>query len=330
MNYPESQLILDEIKKAKRILVNCHRSPDPDSVGSALSIYHALQLLGKSDIKIICPDEAPFNCKFLDNSEKIEKVDFSKFNFSEHDLFMIVDSGNWDQVTGKKNVLNSNIKKIVIDHHYTNSKFGDLNILDIEAGSTAAIIAKLVEDFNLSIDGVLATSLLTGIIADTLSFQTDVIGNSSLIIADRLIKAGADRNNVIFNLNRSKSLDEIHLIGYLLSNIKVEKEYGFAWVAVSKEISRKFPMSKDAKSSVAGSFIPAIESTDFGFVLEESDRYISVSFRTRQNFDVSKIAEELGGGGHKSAAAARLPDLNFTEAVEKVLNACRKYAIKKV
>lgn len=328
MNYPESQLILEEIKKANKILVNCHRSPDPDSVGSALSIYRLLQLLGKENIKIICPDDVPFNCKFLDYSEKIEKVNFDEFNFSEYELFIIADSGNWDQVTGKDNIINSNIKKIVIDHHYTNSKYGDINILDIDAGSSASVVNNLIEDLNIKIDKVMATSLLTGIIADTLSFQTDVIGDSSLIIADKLIKAGADRNNIIFNLNRSKSLDEIHLMGYLLSNIKVDKEFKFAWSAVSKVISREFPMSKEAKSSVSGSFIPAIQDTDFGFVLEETEKYTSVSFRSRNNFDVSKIAEELGGGGHKSAAAARIPNSTFEEAVEKVLIACRKYANK--
>lgn len=328
MNYSESQLILKEVKKAKRILINCHRSPDPDSIGSALSLYHVLQLLNKNDTTIICPDEVPYNCKFLADVEKIKKVNFDEFNFNSYDLFLITDSGNWDQVTGKENILNSNIKKIVIDHHYTNPKFGDINILDIEAGSTAAVIANMVEDLNINVDSILATSLLTGIIADTLSFQTDVIGNSSLIIADKLIRVGADRNNIIFNLNRSKSLDEIHLMGYLLSNIRVEKDYRFAWVVVSKEVSKEFPMSKEAKSSIAGSFIPAIENTDFGFVLEESNKYISVSFRTRQDFDVSKIAEELGGGGHKSAAAARIPNSTFEEAIEKVLNACRKYAKK--
>ncbi len=328
MNYKESSLILEEIKKAKRILVNCHRSPDPDSVGSALSIYHALQLVGKEDIKIICPDEVPFNCKFLDYSNTIEKVNFDEFNFSEYDLFIIADSGNWNQVTGEKNILNSKIKKVVIDHHYTNPKFGDINILDTNAGSTAEVVAKFVEDIDLKIDGVLATSLLTGIVADTLSFQTDVIGDSSLIIADKLIKFGADRNNIIFNLNRSKSLDEIHLMGHLMSNIKVDEEGRFAWVAVSKEVMEKYPTSKEAKSSVAGSFIPAIENTDFGFVLEESSKYTSVSFRTRRDFDVSKIAIELGGGGHRSAAAARIPNSTFEEAVEKVLTACRKYARK--
>ncbi len=330
MNYPESQLILEEIKKANKILLNCHRSPDPDSVGSALSIYHLLQLLGKENIKIICPDEIPYNCKFLDYSEKIEKVNFNEFDFSQYDLFIIADSGNWDQVTGKDNIINSNTKKIVIDHHFTNPKFGDINILDTNAGSTAEVVAKFIEDINLKIDKVLATSLLTGVIADTLSFQTDVIGESSLTIADRLIKVGADRNNIIFNLNKSKSLDEIHLIGYLLSHVNVELEYKFAWSSVSKDISREYPMSKEAKSTVAGSFIPAIQDTDFGFVLEESEKYISVSFRSRNNFDVSKIAVELGGGGHKSAAAARIPNSTYEEAVEKVLTACRKYANKNI
>ncbi len=328
MNYPESQLILEEIKKAKKVLVNCHRSPDPDSVGSALSIYHLLQLLNKEDVKVICPDEIPFNCKFLDYSDKIEKVNFEEFNFSEYDLFIIVDSGNWDQVTGSENILNSKIKKVVIDHHHTNPRFGDLNILDVDAGSAAVVVSNLIEDINLEIDETLATSLLTGIIADTLSFQTDVIGNKSLLIADNLIKRGADRNNIIFNLYRSKSLDEIHLMGHIMENIQVDEDFHFAWAAISKEISNKYPMSREAKSSVVGAFIPAVENTDFGFVLEESNKYISVSFRSRKNFDVSKIAEELGGGGHKSAAAARIPDSTFDEAVQKVLVACRKYAKK--
>lgn len=328
MNYPESQLILEEIKKAKRVLINCHRSPDPDSIGSALSIYHMFQLLGKDDVTVICPDEVPYNCKFLKNSEKIKKVNFDEFNFSDYDLLIIADSGNWDQVTGVDNIKNSKIKTIVIDHHITNPKFGNINILDIKAGSTAAVIVNFVDDIDLKVDEILATALLVGIIADTLSFQTDVIGNKSLLIADQLIKNGADRNNIIFNLNKSKSLDEIHLMGYLLSNIVVDLEYKFAWVTVSKEISNKYPMSKEAKSSVSGSFISAIENTDFGFVLEESNKYTSVSFRSRRNFDVSKIAEYLGGGGHKSASAVRLSDMTFDEAVEKVLTACRKYAKK--
>ena len=329
MNYDESSSILEEIKKADSILLNCHRSPDPDSVSSALSLYLILKSLGKENITIICPDEIPFNCKFLPNAEIIKKVDFNEFDFSKFDLFIIADSGSWNQVTGEEKIVVSSLKKVVIDHHFTNPKFGDLNILDVDAGSCAAVIYKFAMDLGVDIKEELAETLLTGIIADTISFQTDVIGDSSLSIAEDLIKHGADRNNIIFNLYKSKSLDEIHLMGEMLAKIQVDTGYNFAWVAVSKDLTSKYPQSKEAKSFVAGTFIPSINDTDFGFVLEETNEYISVSFRSRTGFDVSKIAEELGGGGHKSASAARLLGLNFEEAVEKVLSACKKYANKK-
>jgi phosphoesterase RecJ-like protein len=326
MNYPESQLILDEIKKAKRILLNCHRSPDPDSVGSALSMYLILQNLGVEKVSIISPDEIPNNCRFLPNSDVVKKEDFDKFDFTQYDLMIFLDSGNWNQVTGKERVVSSKIKKIVIDHHYTNPKYGDINIVDSNAGSCCNVLYKFAQDLEIHFDRDLSTTLLTGIIADTLSFQTDLIGDSTLSIADVLIKSGADRKNIIFNLYMTRPIDEIKLMGEMLLNVNVD-DCGFAWVAISKKTLKKYPKSYDAKSYVAGSFIQSIENTNFGFVMEEKDEYSTVSFRSRKDFDVSKVAEELGGGGHKSASATRIY-LPFDQAVEKVLEVCRKYANK--
>ena len=327
MNYTESTKILEEIKKAKKILVNCHRSPDPDSVGSALSMYLILKSLGKDDVTIISPDEIPNNCKFLPNSGLIKKVDFDEFDFSDYDTFIIVDSGNWNQITGEEKILSSGINNIVIDHHYTNPKFGTVNILDTQAGSCCAVIYKFIKDLNIEITPDLATTLLTGMISDTNSFQTDVIGENTLEIADSLIKCGANRRNILFNLYMTRSLDEIRLIGDILSNVKIDEIGKFAWSAVSREISDKYPKSYDAKSYVAGYFMQSLDKTNFGFVIEEKENFSSVSFRSRTGFDVSKIAEELGGGGHKSAAATRI-FLPFDEAVEKVLAVARKYAKK--
>jgi len=100
MNYKESKEILAEIKKAETILLNCHRGPDPDSIGSALALYGALKKLGKK-VVIICPsDELPRNMKFLKNYGKILKgVDFAKFDFSKFDLFIVLDSSSWGMVS---------------------------------------------------------------------------------------------------------------------------------------------------------------------------------------------------------------------------------------
>jgi phosphoesterase RecJ-like protein len=328
MNYKKSQLILDEIKKANKILLNCHRSPDPDSVGSALSVFQILKQLGKDDVTIISPDDIPQNCKFLPNSELIQKTDFDIFDFSAYDTFIITDSGNWSQITGKDRILSSKIKTIVLDHHYTNINYGDFNIVDKSVGSACEVIYKLISDFGLKINKELAETILTGIIADTISFQTDLIGESAFSYADILIKAGADRNKIIFNLYKSRPFDEIQLMGKILSKSRIEKEYRFVWSAISKEETKGYPDSQDAKTSVVSSYMQSVRGTDFGFVLEEKEGFSSVSFRSRTDFDVSKIAEELGGGGHKSAAAARLIKISFDEAVEKVLSVCRKYAKK--
>lgn len=328
MNYPESTKILEEIKKAKKILVNCHRSPDPDSVASAVSMYLILQSLGKNDVTIISPDEIPDNCKFLPNTNLVKVVNFDEFNFDAYDTFVIVDAGNWNQVTGQNKITSSKINKIVIDHHYTNPRYGDINLLDEKTGSCCAVIFNLISDWETNVSSELATVLLTGIIADTMSFQTDVIGSLAFKNADLLVNFGADRRKILFNLYMSRPIDEIHLMGEMLSKAEVDKDDKFTWVAISKDTTKLFPQSHDAKSYVAGAFMQSIKDTDFGFVLEEFEGFCSVSFRSRTDFDVSKVAEELGGGGHKSAAATRLIGIKFEDAVEKVLEACRKYAKK--
>jgi len=84
MNYQESKQILEEIKKAKKILINCHRNPDPDSIGSALALYQVVNKLGKI-AKVVSPSPISENFKFLPFAEKIEKVNYKNFDFSKYD-----------------------------------------------------------------------------------------------------------------------------------------------------------------------------------------------------------------------------------------------------
>src|SRR3989344_24938 len=138
-NYPESEPILKEISKAKNILINVHRNPDLDSIGSATALYQALIKM-KKKANLICPHEIPENFKFLKGADKVMTIDFSSYNFSPFDLFLIADSGSYDIVTGSKEIKLPNIKKIIIDHHKTND-FTDVEInLHDEIAATAEII----------------------------------------------------------------------------------------------------------------------------------------------------------------------------------------------
>ena len=326
MNYEKSVTILKEIKKAKKILVNCHRGPDSDSVGSALALSRVLTSMDK-EVSVICPSDIPGDLKFLDNADSIKRVNFSTFDFSDYDLFFVIDSSTYSMVTGLKDGDAPSINTIVIDHHISNEKFGKINLIDVKMTSTGELLFKIFEDWGITLSKEIAECLLTGIIGDTGSFQYQNVGEGTLRIAASLMDAGADKDKIIYNIYRNIDFKEIKMWGKFIENMKIEDS--FVWSAISLSTYKDFGEYPYAKEDVANLFFPIVKGTDFGIVMvETNDQVLSVSFRSRSGFDVSKIAEEVGGGGHKAAAGARREGLPFQEAVNKVLAAARKYAKK--
>ena len=117
--------------------------------------------------------------------------------------------------------------------------------------------------------------------------------------------------------------------GRVLNLMRLEKDYNFVWVAISLEEYEKYGRPAEAKSASASSFASIVDETDFGIVMvEEKKDFVTCSFRSRGDFDISPIAQELGGGGHKEAAGARIMGLPFEKAVDKVLAVARKHAKK--
>ena len=326
MNYKESAKIFEEIKKAKRILVNCHRGPDSDSVGSALALSRVLKNLGK-EVALVCPSDIPHDLSFLHGSDSIKRVNFSAFDFSQYDLFLVIDSSTYSMVTGLKDSDKPSIKTVVIDHHVSNEKFGKINLIDAKRTSTGELLFKIFEDWGIAIDEETAECLLTGIIGDTGSFQYQNVGQETLRIAASLMEKGADKDKIIYNIYRNIDFKEVKMWGKFIESMKIED--GFVWSAISLTTYKDFGEYPYAKEDVANLFFPIVKGTDFGIVMvETNENVLSVSFRSRSGFDVSKIAEEVGGGGHKPAAGARIEGLPFDEAVNKVLTAARKYAKK--
>jgi phosphoesterase RecJ-like protein len=330
MHYKESSKILKKIKFAEKIIVNCHRSPDSDSVGSALAMRQFLIGLNK-EVTIICPSDVPEDLKFLPGAEEIKKVDFGSFKFSEYDLFLALDTSTYALVSGDKELNRpKDIEINVIDHHVSNDNYGDITLLDAEATSTGELLYKVFGDWEVTFTPEISECLLTGIIGDTGCFQYQNVGSETLSAAADLIKSGADKDKIISNIYRSIGFGEVKTWGRIIERMELDEDYGFVWAVFSAADYADLTSSDNIKEDAANLFFPIIKNTDFGIVMEEREGDIlSVSFRSRSGFDVSQIAKELGGGGHKAAAATRLEGLPREEAVEKVLKAARKYAIKK-
>lgn len=328
MNYKESKEILDSIKKATTILVNCHRSPDPDSVGSALAMRKVLTDMGKT-VEVICPDNISPDSKFFNSSEVVQKIDYDKFDFSSFDLFLMLDSSEWVQVLGYGKEKIPEIKKIVIDHHYTNEGFGDINIVDSEGSSTAEVLYRVFEDWGVELSEEVAEDLLGGLIYDTSSLQHSSANTKTAETFTKLMKLGADKNKIIFNFYRNISFDKVKLIGEVLKNMEIDLENKFVWSAVPYETLTLYPDSMGVKSMAANFYASSIENTNFGIIMiEEKKNFLNLSLRAKEGYDISKIAEALGGGGHKQAGAAVLRNIPYDQAVIKVLETVRKYAKK--
>jgi len=317
-NYLLSQPILLEIKKAKNILINIHRNPDLDSIGSATALYQALIKM-KKKVTLICPHEIPENYKFLKGADSVETIDFKTWADTEvrpYDLFLILDSGSYDIVTGSKEIKLPDMKKIIVDHHQTNN-WSDclLKLLDIEASSTAEIVYQILLDWNVIIDSKIATSIFAGIASDTVFFKYEKNSKKTFQIAAELLSLGADKNKIVEQSFDSFDFNLIQLIGEFLT--KMQKGNGYIYSVLDNKTFIKFGKQRGAREIVANLFARSIKNFDFGIMAVEFEKdKFAVSFRSK-SVDVSVIAKKFGGGGHKNAAGATIYG-NIDQVIKKI------------
>jgi len=323
MNYKNSPLILKAVKRAKNILVNIHPHADLDSIGSGLAFKKVIeQIDSKKKVLIVSPEAIKEDFSFLGGEVKnIKVIDFSSFDFSSFDLFLILDASSEDRVTGSKKIfLPKKIKKIVIDHHLDNRIESDIKLIEDKACATCEILFKLFSDWQIKIDRDLATLILAGITGDTVFFRYFSDVKNQWKIVEYLLNLGADFKLIRENYF-SYSLPFLQFLGEFLRRLKIEKikNKKFVWAAMSFEEYQKFELLTAGQSFVADLFLAAIKEADFGFlILEKEKNKLSISFRSKPEINVAVIAEKLSGGGHKNAAGVTVEG-EFEKTVGEIL-----------
>ena len=190
--------MLDLIKTKKFALIFSHKGPDGDSVGSSVSLSLYLSKIGISN-KIIFPDPYPHFLSWmtgLENSlvasEKLEKVTEL---FQQSDLIFCLDFNHRSRVGHYLKNLISNVDDkhvVVFDHHTNPENFGDVEIINQNACSTAEIVYDFIKNNNhLSlIDLPISEALYTGILTDTGSFKYASVSSKTHLIAASLKDIG--------------------------------------------------------------------------------------------------------------------------------------------
>jgi len=330
MNYNKSPEIIKEINKSNNILLTCHRNPDPDSIGSVLAMKAVLEKMGKS-VDVICPSakitkQVDYLRDYLDIKTGI---DYANFPFEIYDLLIALDVPNISQFIGDEGAKQPTINTIVIDHHFVSTLNGNIRLVDNKATSVGEMLYSIFEDWVVDLDKNIAECLLTSIIGDTGAFSYPNVTSQTLRIAANLIDFGVDKDEIVIRIYRSEDFGILKFWNEVLSAMKIDKDGRYIYSFVPYSIYSKYENLDNVKSKAAGLFAPIIKNTDFGFVgVEEKENHMTVSFRGRTDFNTSEIAKALGGGGHKAASSAKIKDVPFEEAKEKVLSVVRKYAKK--
>ena len=222
-----------------------------------------------------------------------------------YDLIIALDSADIDRLGNAYANLNQSIPKIInIDHHITNTQYGQINLVDSEANATAELLFLLFQKLHVEITPDIAVCLLTGLLTDTLGFRTAAVGSDTLRIASALVDAGADLYMVFTRALIQKPLSTILIWQKGLKNIKTED--GVIWTTISRE-ERLEAGSQSVGSSGLGNLLADVEKVAMSAVFMETDNgKVSVSFRCRSPFDVSELAKTFGGGGHQLAAGCTI------------------------
>lgn len=306
LNYHHiSQNILQAIKNAKNILVIAHQKPDGDTLGANLALRQYLLSINKN-VASFCDSPIPDYLRFLPHSHLVSD---NHLLFRENfDLIITVDCASIN-MTGAESLLKALPNKyqlINIDHHSSNPHFGDINLVLHEACSTAEVIYRLFVDWQVNWDSDIATDLACGLVTDTGGLKNPATNYQTLNIAAELFAQGANLHQLLKIVNRGKNINQLILWGRALERLQKVEKYNlvFTWInAIDLD------ETNNDESAIEGiaNFLHILNEGEIIMVLTEKNNTIKGSMRTTGNTDLAKIAQSLGGGGHKKAAGFSLP-----------------------
>src|ERR1035437_3297518 len=194
----EAPKIFAAIKAANNILLHCHPSPDPDSVGSALAMKFALESLGKKATVIRGDSEIPQAFMHFPGADSIVPKNFFEVDLKEFDLFIVQDSGSMSMISRRGEIkFPKTLNVIVIDHHATIADFGSINLIEPSYPACCQILFDLFKEWKILITPDIAKNLFIGTYTDTGGFKYEKTAPETLAMAAELTKIAPDFHKII-------------------------------------------------------------------------------------------------------------------------------------
>lgn len=298
--FSAAEKIISLLRRSDKILIASHLRPDGDAVGSVSGLAKSLRRAGKL-VDIALLDGAPERFAFVFGDMRVMQT--AEID-CDHDLIMVLDSGDADRtgITYKRDAQKTSL--VNIDHHASNTFFGDENLVDTGASSTCEMVAGLIQQAGLPLDADVALSLLLGLITDSRSFQNEGIRYSAHLAAAMLLATGVDSSPILNTLNSGKSVEDLRVQGFGLNNFQLECKEKLATLQI-RDADLKTLKAQISNIFASGIFniLTSIKTVMASVVIfERDDGMVFCEFRSRGGIDVKEVAVAMGGGGHLPAS----------------------------
>ena len=309
-------LVAEEIRAGERFLLTTHENPDGDALGSLLATQRILEALGKDSVMFLAAKEFPLpvEYRFLPLDEVFHEP---PADVSDR-IVVFLDCGNIDRMPVDF-LKNGDNKVINIDHHHDNTRFGSVNLIDVDASCTAEIVYDLAGLLGVRLTPEMANALYVALVTDTGKFMYENTDARSHRMAAGLIEVGVEVNDVYRRLYEHAPIEKLKLLAHALEKIELLDDGRLAVTYISGDDYAATGASEALTEGVID-HLRTIDGTAAAAVVRDQGEggraARKVSMRsTDGSVDVSAIARVHGGGGHRRAAGFGT-DLPYDQVVE--------------
>ncbi len=312
------------VRAHNSFVLTSHMRPDCDAIGSELALTLALRALGKQ-VQIVNGDPVPPHIAFIDPQNDVSVLgrDLAVGDVKP-DVLIVLDTSAVAQLGPMADVVrNTAAKKIVIDHHVSQDDMNAVTFKDTTAEATGRLVLGAIDALGVAVTPEMATPLFAAIATDTGWFRFNSVTALTYAAVGRLVHSGAKPGDIFAALYEQNTLARLHLQGRILSATKTELDgrliYSSATPQDLAETGAEATDTEDVVNRLLG-----VAGVEVGLLfLELGPEETKISLRSRTGFDVRKVAEQFGGGGHAAASGVRYPG-PLAPAIAAVTAAIRK------
>lgn len=304
--WPPLEAVVDDIRavldKARVITCLAHKDADADSLGSALGFALSMREMGR-EVRVLVPAPTPRLLEYLPGYDTISEDDGDQV-----DTLFTFDCATTARFGDKSDLIKRTPVVVNVDHHVSNEGFGSVNLIEPTASATGQVVFELLGALGAPVTPDVATNLYAALFTDTGGYRHENTTEASLRLGAELVAAGADPAWVALKSYNSRSVSQLKLEGLAVAALRTEFDGRLVWSEITQAMLEASGADMMESEGVIDQ-LQSIDTMEMAILFKETTPdNTKVSVRTREPLDATQVCIPFGGGGHRRAAGAELPE----------------------